>query len=179
MTRKQFLTTVYSLGLVALVSAPVMAQQKTPEPAATPAPAAPAATPAPATPAAKPAATAHSHPAGESKAATEYDVKSEVTISGTIEHVKTPTGKNAAHERESVMLKTASGSVDVHLAPADYWTKNGFKLTRGASIEVTGAKMSSGKTEVILARTVKEGEKTVTLRKADGTPEWAHHQHAK
>ena len=169
MTRKQFVTTVYGVGFAALVSVPAFAQA--PEQPKT-APQNQTAT----TPASAPTA---SHSQHAQKSSMKYDAKTEVTLSGTIEDVQTVPAKNGAPASEYLMLKTESGHVKVGLAPSDYWSKNGFALTKGASIEVTGSKMQSNGSEVVLARVVKEGEKTVTLRNAEGAPAWAHHQHAK
>jgi DNA/RNA endonuclease YhcR with UshA esterase domain len=169
MTRKQFLAAAYGVGLAALVSMPALAQQAAQQPTTTPQaqPTEKPATPSPT--AAKPAAAA---PAGMARM--KYDAKNEVTVTGTIEDIKMATGKSASYAPESVTLKTETGDVDVHLAPASFWTKNGFTLEKGASIDVTGSKAQIGNSVVVLARTVKKGEKAVTLRNAEGVPAWAH-----
>jgi hypothetical protein len=71
------------------------------------------------------------------------------------------------------MLKTDQGTLEVHLGAIDCWKANGFELAKGDSIEVTGSKAKVDDAEVLLAREVKKGEKTVTLRDAQGVPAWA------
>jgi hypothetical protein len=170
MTRKQFVTTVYGVGFAALVSVPAFAQA--PEQSKT-------TTQTPTTTTAPASTKKQSQHAHSSSSSMKYDAKTEVTLSGTIEDVQTVPAKNGAPASEYLMLKTESGHVKVGLAPSDYWSKNGFALAKGASIEVTGSKMQSSGSEVVLARVVKEGEKSVTLRNPEGAPAWAHHQHAK
>ncbi len=159
MIRKQLLVMAYGIGLAALVSMPAFAQQGA-QPAA-----------------AKPASASSTNHAG--KSAMKYNAKTEVTVSGTIEDIKSGSSSGSSSAPESVMLKTETGNINVDLAPADYWNKNGFALTKGASIEVTGSKAQSGNSTVVLARTVKEGEKSVALRNAEGVPAWEHHSSAK
>jgi hypothetical protein len=157
MIRKQLVVMAYGIGLAALVSVPAFAQAAQP-------------------PAAKPASASSTNHAGK---AMKYNAKTEVTVSGTIEEIKPGSSMGSSSVSESVMLKTETGDIHVDLAPADYWNKNGFALTKGASIEVTGSKAQSGNSTVVLARTVKEGEKSVSLRNAEGVPAWQHQAKAK
>jgi DNA/RNA endonuclease YhcR with UshA esterase domain len=179
MTRKQCLAAFYGVGLAALVSMPAFAQTAAPQAAPQSQPAAKPATAPQSQPAgqpeAKPATAPQAKPAAKARMMMKYDAKTEVTVSGTIEDIKAPSKGGA----ESVTLKTETGNVDVHLAPTDFWTKNGFTLTKGASIDVTGSKAQMGKSVIILARTVTAGEKTVTLRNAEGAPAWMHQHHTK
>ncbi len=110
---------------------------------------------------------------GGPKASPRYDPKTEVTVKGTVEEVKEYPSPGGRRTGQHVTLKTDSGSLDVHLGPTDYWKKNGFELAKGDSIEVTGSKSKVDDTEVLLAREVKKGEKTVTLRNAQGIPAWS------
>jgi hypothetical protein len=110
---------------------------------------------------------------GGPKGSPRYDPKMEVTVKGTVEEVKEYPSRSGWRTGQHVMLKTDSGSLDVHLGPTDYWKKNGFEIAKGDSIEVTGSKSKVDDAEVVLAREVKKGEKAVTLRNAQGIPAWS------
>ena len=110
---------------------------------------------------------------GGPRGAPRYDPKTEVTVQGTVEELKEYPSPRGWRTGQHVMLKTDQGTLEVHLGPTDYWKANGFELAKGDSIEVTGSKVKVDETEVLLAREVKKGEKTVTLRDAQGVPAWA------
>lgn len=110
---------------------------------------------------------------GGPRGAPRYDPKTEVTVQGTVEELKEYPSPRGWRTGQHVMLKTDQGAVEVHLGPTDYWKANGFELAKGDSIEVTGSKVKVDDAEVLLAREVKKGEKTVTLRDAKGVPAWA------
>jgi len=100
-----------------------------------------------------------------------YNPASETTVRGTVEEVKTVAGRhgwNGTH----LTLKTEDKTTDVHLGPASFLKEKGFSFTKGDQIEVTGAKAELGGSEAIIAREVKKGNKTLTLRDTQGIPEW-------
>jgi DNA/RNA endonuclease YhcR with UshA esterase domain len=111
--------------------------------------------------------------AGGPKGSPRYDPKTEVTVKGTVEEVKEYPSRSGWRTGQHVTLKTEQGSLDVHLGPTEYWKKNGFHLAKGDSIEVTGSKSNVDGAEVVLARQVKQGERAVTLRSAQGVPAWS------
>lgn len=101
-----------------------------------------------------------------------YNPANETTVKGTVEGVKTITGRggwNGTH----LTLKTGDKSIDVHLGPAAFLKEKGFTFAKGDQIEVTGAKAEFGGSEAIIAREVKRGEKTLVLRNKQGFPEWS------
>jgi len=112
-------------------------------------------------------------PEGRPAGPPKYDPKTESTIRGTVEEIKHYPSQKGWRTGEHLMLKTEGGTVDVHLGPTDYWEKNGFSLAKGDSLEVTGSKVKVDDAEVMLAREVKKGEKSVTLRNAQGVPAWS------
>ena len=110
---------------------------------------------------------------GGPKGSPRYDPKTEVTVKGSVEDVKEHPSRNGRHTGQHVTLKTESGNLDVYLGPTDYWKQHGFELANGDSIEVTGSKTRVDDKDVVIAREVKKGDKTVTLRNADGVPAWS------
>jgi len=105
--------------------------------------------------------------------ASRYDPKTEVTVTGTVEKITESASRGGLRMGRHVTLETDGGTVEVHLGPVGYWKKNGFDLAKGDTIEVTGSKSKVDDTEVMRAREVKKGEKTVTLRNAQGVPLWS------
>jgi hypothetical protein len=101
-----------------------------------------------------------------------YNPKTETTVSGTIEAVKTIShgGRGSGTHLD---LKTESGIVDVRLGPTHYIASKGFHFAKGDKIEVTGSKVTLQGQEAIIAREVKMGDKVLTLRDAQGIPEWS------
>ena len=71
-----------------------------------------------------------------------------------------------------VTLKTAEGTFDVHLGPASFVTKE-ITAAAGDQLEIVGSKVKSDGAESIIARTVKKGDKTATLRDSRGIPLWS------
>jgi hypothetical protein len=100
-----------------------------------------------------------------------YNPANETTVKGTVEEVKTTTGRrgwNGTH----LTLKTENKVLDVHLGPASFLIEKGFSFAKGDQIEVTGATTEFGGSEAIIAREVKKGSETLTLRDAQGIPLW-------
>jgi hypothetical protein len=101
-----------------------------------------------------------------------YNPANETTVKGTVEEVKTVTGRhgwNGTH----LTLKTADKTFDVHLGPAPFLKEKGFNFAKGDQIEVTGATAEFGGSEALLAREVKKGGETLVLRDAQGIPKWS------
>jgi hypothetical protein len=98
-----------------------------------------------------------------------YDPATEVTVKGSIEEVKQQTGMPGTH----LILKTDKESLDVRLGPSAFLTAHKFEIAKGDQIEVTGSKVKLAGLDVILAREVKKGDTILTLRNAQGIPEWS------
>lgn len=101
-----------------------------------------------------------------------YDPKNETTISGTVDDVQTYTGRRRGTGTHLV-LKTDSGTSDVHVGPTAYIDKQQFSFSKGDHIEVLGSQSKIGNKDVVLAREItKEGKKLV-LRDQSGVPMWS------
>ncbi|MCL5005113.1 MAG: hypothetical protein M1404_01155 [Acidobacteria bacterium] len=101
-----------------------------------------------------------------------YNPATETTVKGTVEEVKTISGRhgwNGTH----LTLKTADKTFDVHLGPAAFLKEKGFSFAKGDQIEVTGSKTEYGGSEAIIAREVKKGDKKLVLRNEQGIPQWS------
>jgi hypothetical protein len=70
-------------------------------------------------------------------------------------------------------LKTANGPVNVVVGPSSYLAKKNFSFAKGDQIQVTGSKVTYQGQEELIAREVKKGNKTLTLRNDQGIPMWS------
>ena len=114
-----------------------------------------------------------------------YDVQTEVTVTGTVEAITTMdcmamSENHRAMQRgmmhdgpgRHVTLRTATGTLEVHLGPAAYLDRENILLREGDPLEIVGSKVMMGPHEVLLARQLRRGEQSWTLRDDDGTPRW-------
>jgi hypothetical protein len=96
-----------------------------------------------------------------------YDVKLEVTLSGTVSSVisKTTPGMVAGSH---LMLTTESGAVDASLGRWGMQGKGALSVAAGQSVEVTGVMKTLRDKQVFVARTVKVGGQTYVMRNEHG-----------
>lgn len=106
------------------------------------------------------------------KSAPVYSPATEVTMNGSVEEVRQvsgPQGRAGTHLR----LKTGQETIDVPVGPSWFLTQNKISFDKGDQIEVTGSKVRFESADVLIAREIKKGEKTITLRNAQGIPVWS------
>jgi hypothetical protein len=100
-----------------------------------------------------------------------YDPAAETTVTGTILHVvtfRTPDGVVGVH----FDLQGPTGLINVHVAPAMYIGMNNFSFLADDRVEIAGVSVFQDGNKSFIARAIKAGGKTLTLRAEDGTPAW-------
>ena len=100
-----------------------------------------------------------------------YDPASETVIQGVVETVQ----NNASFCRwggTEVALRTDKGTVTVLLGPASFLSQSDIGVAKGDKLSVTGFK-TAVQTPYVVARMVTKGDRTLTLRDAQGVPVWA------
>jgi hypothetical protein len=107
-----------------------------------------------------------------------YNTANEVTLKGTVEKVRNVTQPMMGSQNQNMggihlTLKTEKETVDVHVGPSWFVTEQKMSFAKGDKIEVTGSRVKMGETEAVLARQIKKGSETLTLRNAQGMPAWA------
>jgi hypothetical protein len=102
-----------------------------------------------------------------------YDPATETTVKGTVEEVKQIPGQRGGASGTHLIVKTDKETLEVHLGPTAFLEKEKFTFAKGDQIEVTGSKVKIGAADALLAREVKKGGKTLTLRNAQGIPVWS------
>jgi hypothetical protein len=122
------------------------------------------------------AAGAQSAPAGH-QGSTMYDMTTETTITGTVEGVENLAGTGGRGRRgmggTHLVVKTDKESVEVHVGPTAYLAEKGITFAKGDRLEILGSQVTVDKETVLIARQVKKGDNTWTLRDASGRPAWS------
>jgi hypothetical protein len=114
-------------------------------------------------------------PAGQG--APMYDLKTETTIKGTVESVETITGAGGRGRRgvggTHLVVKTEKDSVEVHVGPTAYLAEKKITLAKGDKLEILGSRVTVDNETFLIARQIKKGDNTWTLRDASGRPAWS------
>ena len=114
---------------------------------------------------------------GSSGTSPMYDVKTETTIKGTVESVDTVTGTGGRGRHAlggtHLVVKAEKEALAVHVGPTAYLTEKGITLAKGDTLEVLGSRVTIDKEPVVIARQIKKGDNTWTLRDASGRPLWS------
>jgi DNA/RNA endonuclease YhcR with UshA esterase domain len=100
----------------------------------------------------------------------KYDASGEVKVKGVVEDIREVPG---AFEGTQLVVKTDTGTVLVHLAPADFLKEIESSFKKGDEVQVVGAKAPGSGEPEILAREITVGTNTTTLRDDKGVPVWA------
>jgi len=99
-------------------------------------------------------------------------------VNGSVEEVKQVSGSQG-QAGTHLSLKTDQETIDVHVGPSWFLTQNKISFVKGDQIEVTGSKVKLENRDVLIAREIKKGEKTIALRNAQGIPAWSRGRHGR
>src|SRR3989441_6745379 len=97
-----------------------------------------------------------------------YDMRRETVLEGTV--LKYTEASTVPPLGAHVLLQTASGPVDVHLARARSLQVNHFSLNTGDSIRVVGESLSYGDGTSFVARVIQKGQQALAIRSIRGFP---------
>ena len=101
----------------------------------------------------------------------EYNRQTEVNIAGTIAEITEVDGWTY------LVVKTNSGTAEVHLGPTDFLQGEDVVLKQGDRIQVIGSKLSDSGGEFINARRLVIGDKTIIFRDSAGRRAWHDGRH--
>jgi hypothetical protein len=116
-------------------------------------------------------------PGAGSQGSRMYDVKTETTVTGTIESVETFAGRGGRGRQglggTHLVVKTETERIEVHLGPTAYLGEKQVTIAAGDVVQVFGSRVTIDGEPVLLARQIKKGDQTWTLRDANGRPLWS------
>jgi hypothetical protein len=99
-----------------------------------------------------------------------YDPSTETTITGTIEEIQTL--DSMCQSGTHLTVKTDKGNTEVALGPTKFLADQKLELKKGDQVQIVGAKASTRRGEMFVARQITSSGKTVTLRDDKGMPSW-------
>ncbi|MGE0460153.1 MAG: DNA-binding protein [Vicinamibacterales bacterium] len=106
-----------------------------------------------------------------------YDARTEARFTGSVVEVQDVVPPVRSGRRSlggtHLTLKTTTESLDVHLGPTAFLKDRKVELVQGDAVEILGSPVTLDGESVLLAREIKKGESTWTLRDATGRPLWA------
>ena len=101
-----------------------------------------------------------------------YDPDTVTTLRGTAADVAVVPGRRGRGGLH-VTLEGDGKATEVHVGPTWFVQQQGLGLAKGDSVEITGSLVESDGKSILIAREVKKGAKTFTLRDERGVPMWA------
>lgn len=111
-----------------------------------------------------------------------YDTKTETTLAGTVEEVKTMGGAMGRAGRVGaqgmrmqgthLVVKTEKETIEVHLGPSAFLKEKNIEIAKGDAVEVVGSRVKFGESDALIAREIRRGETSWTLRDTNGRPLW-------
>jgi hypothetical protein len=97
-----------------------------------------------------------------------FDPDNVETLQGTATEVT----RYGGHQGVFLNLTTAQETLTVHLGPDWYLDDQGFEIDFNSPLEVTGFRTDWNGQAVLMASQVKQGDRTLQLRDANGYPLW-------
>ncbi|MFZ0198812.1 MAG: hypothetical protein WB523_06380 [Candidatus Sulfotelmatobacter sp.] len=101
-----------------------------------------------------------------------YTAWNEVTVQGTVEDVQEFYCPINGNEGAHMLMKTESGSIQVHLAPTRFLRDKNLSFSKGDVIQVVGSRIIYQGRDALIARTVIRGRQTMAFREQNGKPVW-------
>lgn len=107
------------------------------------------------------------------KAMPRYDTTTEAIFQGTVADVREVDHAGFRGKGLHVTLKTTGETFDVHVGPAAFVQEKNLTLAKGDELEVTGSKVKEEGGSSVIAKSIRKGGTTVTLRDDRGRPLWS------
>jgi hypothetical protein len=102
-----------------------------------------------------------------------YDPASETTLEGVVDELLLLERPGCAGCEGGTHVILKGHEIEIHLGPSSFLESNGCRIGEGDSLRVTGSKLTIRGDDVLLAKELRCGEKTVVLRDDDGRPRWS------
>lgn len=102
-----------------------------------------------------------------------YDPDTVTTLRGTASAVTVVPARGGHLGGMHITLSGDGQTMDVHLGPTWFLSREGVSVSKGDAVEVSGSVIDANGQSFLLARELKTGQKVVTLRDEQGIPAWA------
>jgi hypothetical protein len=98
-------------------------------------------------------------------------------MTGTVDSVEQIAGRSGGRGRRGLggthlTLKTKAETLEVHLGPTAFLSEKKVAIDKGDTLVITGSRVTVDGENVFIAKEVKKGDSTWTLRDASGLPLW-------
>lgn len=103
----------------------------------------------------------------------QYDPDTVATLRGTVTDVAVVSRRVGRAGGVHVVFQSGEAEHEAVLGPSWFLEREGLKLAKGDSVEVTGSLVDTDGSDVLIAALLKKGEQTVRLRDERGVPAWA------
>lgn len=104
--------------------------------------------------------------------APSYNRASEITVQGTVQEVQEFHCPVSGDLGTHLIVQTANGPIQVHVAPGRFLRGNGFSFAKGDQVEVVGSQFNYKGADTLIARKISRGNETFAFRKPSGKPVW-------
>jgi len=101
-----------------------------------------------------------------------YSTSDEGVLQGVVQDVHEFYCPISGDEGTHLLVKTADGTLHVHVAPTRFLRDKRLSFSKGDQIEVVGSRIVYNGHEALIARTVTRGDQTVASREPNGKPMW-------
>ena len=101
-----------------------------------------------------------------------YDKATERTVTGTVEAVNPHQGRGGGTGLH-LSVKTDAGILEVHVGPTAWLTQQHYAFAEHDALELIGSSVKVDGKDAFLARQIRKGDVTMTLRDANGLPRWS------
>jgi hypothetical protein len=113
--------------------------------------------------------------AGRGGQGPRYDTSTEVTVRGTVREVRevADSARGGSATGTHLVVKTEKETLEIHLGPTAFITEQKMSLAQGDEVEITGSRLKVAAGDALIAREIRKGTQTVTLRDDKGIPKWS------
>jgi len=101
-----------------------------------------------------------------------YSTSNEGILQGVVQDVQEFYCPISGDEGTHLLVKTADGNLQVHVAPTRFLRDKKLSFSKGDQIEVLGSRIIYNGREALIVRTVIRGDQNLAFREPNGQPMW-------
>jgi hypothetical protein len=109
---------------------------------------------------------------GPKQRAPKYNAATEVKVEGVVQEVQQYWCPINGDQGIHLMLKTDTGTLEVHVAPWRFLQGNGVSFSKGDQVTAVGSIVMYEGHDAMIARKITRGDQTFAFRQPNGRPLW-------